>query len=101
MPHYYQFYTDFVENETRLNIESALKNTQIPHLIIHGTSDEAVSFSEAKELHKWNPDSSLLPIENANHVFGGKHPWEGNTLPKDLESVCNETIRFLQPYIPS
>ncbi len=36
MPHFYQFYEDFKQNEDRLTIQRAVKNIQIPHLIIHG-----------------------------------------------------------------
>ena len=96
MPHFYQFFEDFQANESRLNIQRATKNIQIPHLIVHGTSDPAVSSEDAKDLHDWNPNSKLHFIENADHVFGARHPWEESTLPKHLEEIVKTTIDFIK-----
>lgn len=95
MPHYYQFYEDFLANEERLTISRAVKNLRMPHLIIHGTKDAVVPFSDAETLHQWNPDSKLYTINNANHVFGASHPWEENELPEDLNKVIQKTIAFI------
>jgi len=94
MPHFIQFYDNFIQNEDRLTISTAAKKIAIPHLIIHGTTDETVTFQEAEALHSWNKSSELFAIEEANHVFGGSHPWESNSLPKDLELAVNEIINF-------
>ncbi len=96
MPHNYQFYEDFKANETRLNIELATKKIAIPHLIIHGDMDPSVSFNEAKSLHTWNPKSVLLPIENTNHVFDSKHPWEKDQLPEKLKNVVIKSMDFIK-----
>lgn len=98
MPHYFQFFTDFIENEKRLTIKRAVKNLKIPHLIIHGTNDTSVSVEEAKQLHKWNPDSKLEIIEGANHVFGVSHPWTSNKIPEALHKVIDITISFIKEY---
>jgi pimeloyl-ACP methyl ester carboxylesterase len=95
MPHYFQFYTNFIENENRLTINRAVKNLKIPHLIIHGDNDTSVSIKEAKKLHAWNPKSRLEIIEGANHVFGASHPWKQNDLPNDLKLAINTIITFL------
>ena len=95
MPHYYQFFEDFQANATRLNIQRAAKNITMPHLIIHGTNDPAVSAEEATLLHNWNPKSTLQLIENADHVFGARHPWEKAQLPNDLAEVVQTTIEFI------
>ncbi len=96
MPHYFRFYTDFVENENRLTIQRAVSNMKIPHLIIHGDEDASVSVEEAKKLHKWNPNSRLEIIEGANHVFGASQPWTENNLPKYLEKVIDIIKSFNQ-----
>ncbi|WP_178991612.1 alpha/beta hydrolase family protein [Winogradskyella schleiferi] len=96
MPHFYQFYEDFKVNEDRLHIESAEKRLKIPHLIIHGTNDTSVSISEAKALHKWNPDSKLKIIEDADHVFNTKHPWNKNKLSTELHQTVDAVISFLK-----
>lgn len=95
MPHYFQFYTNFIENEEQLTINRAVKNLKIPHLIIHGDADTSVSIDEARKLHAWNPKSTLKIIEGANHVFGASHPWEQNDLPNDLKLATNTIITFL------
>jgi len=94
MPHYIQFYDDFINNETRLTISLAAKKINIPHLIVHGTTDETVPFYEAEALHLWSGNSELFAIKGADHVFGGAHPWNSNILPEHLQLVVNELINF-------
>ncbi len=94
MPHYFQFYTSFIENEERLTISRAVKHIDIPHLIIHGTDDPTVNQKEAENLHQWNPESELFLIEGADHVFGAKHPWDNQELPKHLRITTLKSIDF-------
>ncbi|MCL5127349.1 S9 family peptidase [Algibacter sp. L4_22] len=96
MPHFYQFYEDFIKNEERLTIKRAVSNLKIPHLIIHGNNDTSVLIDEAEHLHKWNPKSELEIIKNANHVFNTKHPWESNVLPKELKNVVECAVSFIK-----
>lgn len=95
MPHNYQFYEDFIANEERLNIENCEKKLTIPHLIVHGEEDPSVFYKEAEYLKLWNPKSTLLPIENSNHVFNSKHPWNSQDLPKALDKVVKSSIEFI------
>lgn len=95
MPHFYQFYEDFKQNENRLNIQRAVSKLSIPYLIIHGDNDTSVFIDEAKKLHSWNPKSQLEIIENANHVFNTSHPWEKEILSEELEKVTQTCIDFL------
>ncbi|MCF6224507.1 MAG: alpha/beta hydrolase fold domain-containing protein [Flavobacteriaceae bacterium] len=95
MPHYFQFYTNFKENESRLNIKSAVEKLNIPYLIIHGTKDETVPIQEANKINSWNPKSQLQLIEFANHSFGSKQPWKPDNLPQDLNKVVQKTLQFL------
>lgn len=96
MPHYFQFYTNFIENEQRLTISKAIKNLSKPYLIVHGTADETVTLKEAKDLHSWNTKSELFTIQNANHVFGSSHPCDKETLPVDLQIAITKTIGFIK-----
>ncbi len=96
MPHYYQFYKDFKENEARLHIKSAEEKLNIPHLIIHGDNDTSISVNEAKELHQWNPKSTLEIISGADHVFNVKHPWDESELSNELEKVVEASLSFLK-----
>lgn len=95
MPQYFQLYEDFEANESRFNILQTVKNLQKPYLIVHGTEDKTVPLSEAKLLHEASPHSELFLIENTNHVFGSKHPWKGNSLPKPLQTAVKKTLAFL------
>ena len=95
MPHYYQFYEDFKQNEKRLTIRRAVENLKIPHLIIHGDNDTSISINEAHQQHQWNTKSILQIIKGANHVFGAKHPWEKETLPNHLSIALNNCVDFI------
>lgn len=96
MPHYFQFYQDFIANENRLTIKRAVSNLKTPHLIIHGSDDTSVSVEKAKTLHKWNPNSKLEIIEGTNHVFGTSHPWKKDNLSEELQKAIDISIDFLQ-----
>jgi pimeloyl-ACP methyl ester carboxylesterase len=96
MPHYFQFYEDFIDNEKRLTIQRAASKLKIPHLIVHGNNDTSVSVQEAKDLHKWNPKSKLAIIKNANHVFEVSHPWEKETLPFEFQQAISAMIDFIK-----
>lgn len=96
LPHHFQFYTDFKENEKRFSIKRAVENLKIPQLIVHGSEDPTVSVKEAKAIHSWNSNSKLTIIDDADHVFGASHPWGENSLPTDLKMAVETTINFLK-----
>ena len=96
LPHHYQFYKNFRDNKERLNIKKAAKRLEIPHLIAHGSSDTSVSIGEAGNLFEWSPAPKLLLVENADHVFGTSHPWNGEELPKEFNHVITKSIDFLK-----
>lgn len=94
MPHYFEFYTSYMENEERLTISKAVQKLKIPYLIVHGTADPTVTVAEAEKLHFWNPRSELFLVGNANHVFGAKHPWNDKHLPGDLRVTLEKSTQF-------
>jgi pimeloyl-ACP methyl ester carboxylesterase len=96
LPHGFQFYKDFKENEARFTINRAVKNLKAAQLIIHGSEDPTVSIKEAQAIHSWNPESELVIIEDADHVFGAKHPWEEPIIPPHLKKTVERTIDFLK-----
>ena len=96
LPHKFQFYRDFKENEERFSIHRAVKSLKAPLLIVHGSEDPTVSTKEAKAIHSWNPQSELAVIEGADHVFNSKHPWQEEMLPNELNSAVKTTIAFLK-----
>jgi len=96
MPHFIQFYENFIENENRLTIKRAIENLEIPHLIIHGDNDSSIVVEEAEVQHQWNSKSELIIIENADHVFNTSHPWNKKEVSKELLQFINYSISFLK-----
>jgi pimeloyl-ACP methyl ester carboxylesterase len=96
MPHFYQMHEDYMRNLHIFDIPMMARKISIPWLIVHGTNDEAVSFSEAEELRSFNPKSAFEVMEGVNHVFGAKHPWTENELPEDLNKVLFRVTGFLK-----
>ncbi|MFN8281647.1 MAG: prolyl oligopeptidase family serine peptidase [Chitinophagales bacterium] len=96
MPLYYQVYENYVANKNRLDIPKAAANINVPWLITHGTNDESVPVSFAEILHQQNKNSELFLIENADHTFGGKHPFEANELPVHTKILIEKSIEFFR-----
>lgn len=96
MPHYYQFYKNFLENEERLTIKKAVENLQKPMLIVSGGGDVVVTSKEGELLHSWNTKGELFFVDEMNHTLGGKHPWEEDKLPKPLDAVVKKCITFIR-----
>ncbi len=94
MPLYYQIVEDFLRNESRFNIERAMKNMKQPLIAFHGTNDAAVPLSAVENLQKWNPTVRVEIVKNANHTFGGKHPYEEDLLPMDSQFIAEKTGLF-------
>ena len=94
LPHLYQFYQNYLENQKELNIETAIKKFEGRFLICHGTMDMAVNFKNSLNLLKWAKNGRLFDLRT-NHTFGTKHPYESKDIPIPLNEVIDETIRFL------
>ncbi len=86
---------DYENNQKQLDILEAARQIRIPWLIVHGTDDINVPFDCAQQLSNAQPQSRLLSIKDANHVFGSNHPYAAETLPPALLQVCEKSIRFL------
>lgn len=96
LPHHFQFYRDFKENEERLTISRATKELSIPHLIVHGSKDTTVPISDSGQLFKWSPNPELLLVEGADHVYCISHPWEEEELSKEFKYLIKKTLNFLR-----
>ena len=94
LPLYYQLYEDYQQHATKLDIRNAISGLGIPILLCHGTIDPAVPYSKALDLKRWQPAANLFSVES-DHVFGRSHPWFENSLPKPMQEVVDESIRFL------
>lgn len=63
-------------------LEEAIRNIEIPALIIHGTADEIISHESSAVLQGMIPDSELLTIEGAGHSPIGRYPVKINNAIK-------------------
>jgi len=95
MPHLFQFYQNFQDNEDQLTIKNALEKLNKPHLIIHGEKDEVVLPDEAKNMHRWSRKSELVFIKDMNHPLGCSQPWEQKEMPLFLEKAVELSIQYI------
>ena len=96
MPLYFQLYEDFIANESAYDIKIKLASFKKPFLIIHGSTDPAVPIAMAKQLKAWAPHAELFVIPDANHVFGGNHPYTLDYLVPPTKTMVDESIRFFK-----
>jgi pimeloyl-ACP methyl ester carboxylesterase len=99
LPLYTDVLDDIEQNADSLDIEAAAGRITIPWLIIHGTEDESVGFSEAESLKAASPrkKTRLLPIERGGHTFGATHPWRSTT--PQLDSVFDATVTWFSAHL--
>ena len=86
---------DLDRNPGRLNVLARAAEVKQPWLLIHGTADTTVPISQAHELKAMQPNAEMLIMPNADHVFGGTHPFSQNHLPPYLQELCKKTLAFL------
>lgn len=96
MPLYYQLYEDFEANKSKLDTEKAAQQLEKPFLIVHGSEDPAVPIFMAEALASWNKSAQLHIIEGANHVFGGKHPYESKDLSAEASALVDICTQFMK-----
>ena len=94
LPQNFSLYTDFIKNKEKLDLERACKKLEIAVSIFHGEQDNSVDPSEGVLLAGWT-NTEISMIKDTDHVFGSKHPWVENELPKKLDELCKKTHAFL------
>lgn len=99
LPLYTDVLDDIQRHRSELDIEAAAERIQVPWLLIHGTNDESVGFSEAELLKGASSSNTarLMPIEGGGHTFGATHPWRSST--SELESVFDATLAWLAAHL--
>ncbi|HEX5554066.1 MAG TPA: prolyl oligopeptidase family serine peptidase [Chitinophagaceae bacterium] len=96
MPLNYSLYEDYQAHLDRLYIPAAVMKLKIPFLIVHGRADETVCVRAAYEMNDWNKDcTELYIVEDANHVFGARHPWNSGQFPTHTRDALHKTLNFL------
>lgn len=99
MPLYYQLYEDYLSHREQFDIDQRLPDYQKPILLIHGTEDPAIPHSAAEHLKNLAPKGKMHLIEGADHVFGGRHPFEGSRLPEHTIELVETSLAFLDNLI--
>ncbi|HEY0350544.1 MAG TPA: alpha/beta fold hydrolase [Gemmatimonadales bacterium] len=99
LPLYTDVLDDIEQNADSLDIEAAAGRIAVPWLILHGTEDESVGFSEAESLKAASSrkKTRLLPIERGGHTFGATHPWRSST--PQLDTVFDATAEWLAAHL--
>lgn len=71
---------DLEQHRDRFDVPAACRRVRAPVLLVHGTADESVAFSESQRLLESLPAerARLLAIEGAGHTFGVRHPMRGS-----------------------
>lgn len=95
----YQFYETVVSNQDRYNLQKHVQKSDFPILVIHGTADSAVSFLTALEMQSWSENVLIYLIDEADHVFGGYHPYKEEQLPEHSKELIRASIEFLEDSI--
>jgi fermentation-respiration switch protein FrsA (DUF1100 family) len=99
LPLYTDVLDDIEQNAGSLDIESAAARIRVPWLIVHGTNDETVGFSEAEVLKasSGRKKTQLLAVERGGHTFGATHPWRSAT--PELDTVFDATVQWLADHL--
>jgi len=90
----YSYYEDINENRDRYDLPAAAARLDIPHLVVHGERDAAVSVSEAKAFFELPGTSErrLETIKGCGHTFGITHPMDRPT--SSLETAVSRTVEW-------
>lgn len=89
---------DLLAHGDELDPLAAAGRCRAPWLIVHGSNDETVPFSEAETLAENAAGiHELLPIEGGDHTFGAKHPFAGPT--PQLTTTFNATQTWLRRHV--
>lgn len=84
----YSYYEDIDANRKMFDVPKAAAALKIPHLIVHGERDAAVSISEAKAFLDipGKGERRLETIRGCGHTFGVTHP-----MPEPTHALDNAT----------
>lgn len=96
LPLYKSYYEDAIFNQDRLNVADKIKQLDIPILLAHGDADTSIPVQFAHDLQSWQPRAEKFIVSDANHTFGGKHPYDSDQLPEATQILAEKTVDFFQ-----
>jgi uncharacterized protein len=86
---------DLRANRDRLDVLAAARTLRVPWLVVHGTEDESVPFSDAAMLAEAGADhAAVMAVEGAGHTFGSGHPFAGTS--EALEKIIERSADLLR-----
>ncbi|MDH3297303.1 MAG: alpha/beta fold hydrolase [Gemmatimonadota bacterium] len=77
LPLYRDVVDDLNTDGERFDLESSLRRSRIPLLVVHGTEDATVPSEDARHLARAGHRARLEFIEGAGHTFEVGHPFAG------------------------
>jgi len=85
---------DIEGNRGTLDLVGAAARVRVPWLIVHGSEDLIVRFSEAEQLFAASDQSktTLIPLKKVGHLYGGPEV----TPDSAIHRVLDETIQWLK-----
>jgi pimeloyl-ACP methyl ester carboxylesterase len=96
MPIYKQFLEDFRQHFNRFDLQRVFGELKCATLIIHGSADGAVPESAARKLYSYSDGKAHIHIvQDADHTFGGKHPWTEPKLHPNTIELVEKSLEFL------
>ena len=92
----YGYYEDIERHRDEYDLVRIASSLDIPHLMIHGERDAAVTVGEMRELYPEGPPGTARVeiIPGCSHTFGVKHPMAGPARP--LERAVSLTVDWLR-----
>ncbi len=92
----YAYYEDIARHRREFDLVRIASSLDLPHLMIHGERDAAVTVGEMRELYPDGPPGTARVeiIPGCSHTFGVKHPMEKPTKP--LERAVSLTVDWLR-----
>lgn len=92
----YSYYEDIARNPDRYDLIASEASLSIPHLMVHGERDAAVTLTETKELLgiQGRETTRLEIIKGCGHTFGISHPM--HAAPKTLEKAVGLTVDWFR-----
>jgi fermentation-respiration switch protein FrsA (DUF1100 family) len=79
---------------TLLLLDARLVPKSLPILFIHGTSDRALGYRHSLAYHEIVPNSTLILVQGANHVFS--KPFD-TVLFQEVKKFIAEQMIFRPP----
>jgi uncharacterized protein len=83
---------DIKANQEKFAFISRMHQLHCPLLIISGTEDVPNFVKGAKQMKREAPNSALIFVDQANHLFNTNHPFKGSTA--QLDEAIDKTLQF-------